>query len=388
MAEQIQWLDGRAKDGKSVEKICPQRHITQDQWQSEWNKIFLNASCRYCYDFISDYECIFEHPVESSKYVYQQELWDNLQAAKQKGTRVSIVNIAHFTELQTAKEIVASGGFRGGKKKINEDAQMCDVKAKFSWWSPIFSEDDTAKLVRDTLGAAIQPFLAELGDQFHGDGSNQDDETDSDQDTEKGGEQDNEEGSDQNDEIDQEGSEQNDEKDDHPVDDQDNLTQLLKQFATSNAFNPTAELYGNCYFPYSINELCNHYRNCFDGDQELQFKILGTFSYKKEVMHAILICSQEYGNGYFKKYPLVLTPEEDNNKEAVVTRDDNGKWVWKPQATGTDEIKRLPGKNMWPKYRRWEHVAFAFHIPKKWGKDACISVPDLCENSYRLIQKN
>ena len=79
---------------------------------------------------------------------------------------------------------------------------------------PIFGEDDI-KRVRETLGEAIQPFLAEDGDQFHGECTDQDGENDSDQDTEKGGDQDNEEGSDQNDGIDQEMScEQNDEKDD------------------------------------------------------------------------------------------------------------------------------------------------------------------------------
>ena len=179
MADQIPWLDGRAKVGKSVEKICPKRHITQDQWQSEWNKTFLNASSEHCYDFISDYECIFDHPVESSKY-FCRELWDNLQAAKQQGTRISIVNIAHFTKRSFAHEIKESGGFRGGMKKINEDAKGRNVKAKFSWWSPIFGEDDI-KLVRDTLGVAIQPFLSELSDQFHGDGSDRDGKIDSDQ---------------------------------------------------------------------------------------------------------------------------------------------------------------------------------------------------------------
>ena len=377
MAEQIQWLDGRAKDGKSVEKICPKRHITQDQWQSEWNEMFLNDWSEHCYDFISDYECIFKHPVESSKYFYR-ELWDNLQAAKQQGTCISIVNIAHFTKLPFAREIVESGGFKGGMKKINEDAKGRDVEAKFSWWSPIFFEDDIRR-VRDTLGAAIQPFLDdELSDRLHGDGSDQDDEIDSDQD--------NEESSNQNDEIDQEGSEKDDDDDHHhhQDDDQDALTPLQKQFASSNAFNPNAQLYGSFFVQYNINYLCDRYRFHFGGDHKVQFKILGTFSYKTEVMHAVLICSQEYGNGRFKEYPPVLTPEEDVNNEAVVTRDNNGNWVWKPQATGT-VIKRLPDQRIsYPKYRRWEHVAFAFHIPKKWGNETLMSVPDLRLNLHYL----
>ena len=162
MAEQIQWLDGRAKDGKSVEKICPKRHITQDQWQSEWNEMYLNDSSEHCYEFISDYECIFDHPVDTSRKFLYGGLWDNLQEAKEQGTRISIVNIAHFTKLSFARKIVESGGFRGRMKKINENSKGRNIKPKFSWWSPIFFEDDI-KRVRNTLGAAIQPFLAEVG---------------------------------------------------------------------------------------------------------------------------------------------------------------------------------------------------------------------------------
>ena len=451
--------------------------------------MFLNDWSKHCYDFISDYECIFKHPVGMFHKFFYGGLWDNLQAAKQRGTCISIVNIAHFTKLPFACEIVESGGFKGGMKKISEDAKGRDVEAKFSWWSPIFFEDDI-KRVRDTLGEAIQPFLDELSDQFRGDGSNQDDEIDSDQDTEKGGDQDNEEGSDQGDEIDsdqdpekgsdqdneegsdqndeidsdqdtekggdqdmEEGSDQNDEIDSdqdtekgsdqdneegsdqdddseidsdqdtekggdqdmeggsdqddeidqegsekgndddddhhhhhhhHQDDDQNALTPLKKQFASSNAFNPNAQSYGNFYFQYNINYLCDRYRFHFGGNHEVQFKVLGTFSYKKEVMHAVLVCSQKYGDGLFKKYPPMLTPEEDKN-EAVVTRDNDGNWLWKPQATGS-VIKRLPDQRIsYPKFRRWEHVAFAFHIPDERGNETLMSVPDLRLNLHYLL---
>ena len=89
------------------------------------------------------------------------------------------------------------------------------------------------------------------------------------------------------------------------------------------------------------------------------------------------------GNGLFKEYPHVS--EKDINNEAVVTRDNNGNWVWKPQATGT-EIKRLRYENEYPKYRRWQHVAFAFHIPEEWKNDpeseAIMSVPNLPQNLH------
>ena len=375
MAEQTRWLDGQAKVPGIVEKICPKRHITQNQWLREWNEMYLNDKSKHRYDYISDYECIFNDPFKTLKYIYL-ESWDKLQAAKLQGTHISITNVAHFTKNNFADGIIESGGFRGGIKKYDENAKGDDVKAKFSWWSPVFGEDDI-KLVRKTLGAAIQPFIAELRDQSN----NEDDE-------EISGEENDEEGSEQIDERDSErndedGSEQSDENCDD--DDQDDLAQLPKQFATSEAFKPNAQRYGRSYFQYDINDLCDYYRVHFD--DEVQFKILGTFSYKKQVMHAVLICSQENGNGLFKEYLPVLTPEEDSDNKAVVTRDNNGDWVWKPQATGT-VIKRLPDQMDYPMYRRWEHVAFAFHIPEEWRLDSyneqLMIVPELGENLHRL----
>ncbi|XP_078381352.1 uncharacterized protein LOC144664097 [Oculina patagonica] len=318
--EQVQWLDGQANVEDNAEKICPMRRIRQNQWQSEWNEMYLG---RWSYDYISDYECIFNHPIdEKVKDLYID--CDNLQAAKQQGTKVPITNLAHFTKSDVADTIIESGGFIGGMKKINEDAQGNDIKAKFSWWSPKFSEGDI-KQVRNTLGGVIQPFL----------------------------------------------------------DEQDNLDQLKNQFATSDAFVPNPQRYGTSYFQYDINYLCQQYENQVGG--EVQFKILGTFGYKQEVMHAVLVCSQANGDGMFGAYPDVLTPEEDVNNEAVVTRDNDGNWIWKPQATGA-VIKRL--YNHWqrfPKYRRWEHVAFAFHFPDEWGMnqeaiEAIMFVPELTDH--------
>ena len=270
------------------------------------------------YDYISDYECIFNHPIdEDVKELYGPERWDSLQAAKQQGTMVPITNLAHFTEPAVADEIIESGGFKGGLKKINEDGQGQDIKAKFSWWSPKFSKDDI-KQVRENIGVAIKPFFH----QHRGDNDDQVDDQD-------------------------------------PVD----LILLKNQFATSDAFNPKLWRYGSSYFQYDINDLCQQYGKHFN--TEVQFKILGTFAYKKEVMHAVVIYSETNCAGeLFEGCPPVLTPEGDVHNEAVVTRDSHGNWVWKPQATGSS-IERLGSQNRRPRYRRWEHVAFAFHIPEE-----------------------
>lgn len=224
---------------------------------------------------------------------------------------------------EIAETIIETGGFKGRKKKINEGGEGNVVSASLSWWSPIFSINDR-DLVRNTLGGAIQPFL----------GQNED------------------------------------------------LENLKSQFATSDAFIPQrqAERYGKSYFNFGINELSQHYEN-YVGGGELQYKILGTFAYKAEVMHVVLVCSQANGAGQFAAYLLV--PEEDINNEAVVTRDAKGNWVWKPQTTETT-IRRLEAHSWqnYPMYRRWEHVAFAFHIPDELGNQ--INVPDLDKHLIQL----
>lgn len=75
--EQVQWLDGQANVSYAVEKICPARHIRQNQRLREWNETY---GSRWSYQYISDYECIFNHPIDAN--VTEQEGWDNLQAAK------------------------------------------------------------------------------------------------------------------------------------------------------------------------------------------------------------------------------------------------------------------------------------------------------------------
>lgn len=322
MAEQIQWLDGEAKVPGIVEKICPKRHIRQNQWQSEWNKMYQNDSSKHCYDFISDYECIFNRPIKPHP---DPTRWDALQQLKQRGTEIAITNLAHFTSLASAEAIIESGGFMGGEKKINEDAQGDDIIAKFSWWSPVFTEKDILD-VRETLGDALDPF----------------------------------------------------------IDPQDKICTLKDQFAASDAFRPRRyQRYGSYYLKYNINDLCHYYGERFKG--AVRFKILGTFGYKQEVMHAVLVCSQANAAGMFRVYPEVTLHQEFCNDGVVEMRGPG--WIWRPQATGT-EIKRLCRYwQTYPLYRRWEHAAFAFHIPDDWEQEGKLMfVPELPDNLHDLLQ--
>ena len=301
MAQDILWIDGQAKWG-CVERICPGKYIRSGQWEAEWN----NSFDRPHYDYISDYDCVFRHPVEMNYVVenYDLESWSNLQTAKQNGTDVTITNVAHFCKQQASQAIIGDGGFIGGSKKINEGPEGDDITATFSWWSSIFTGD--VAQVRAHFKTVLQPF-----------------------------------GND----------------DDLPA-------AVSGQFATSHAFKPNGDRYGDHYFQYGIKELCQAYKNLYQ-DAEIEFRILGTFLYKCEVMHAVLVCSEANGAGRFKDYPLLAANEAVNNE---------GMWTWKPEATGT-EIRRLEGSwQPYPMYRRWEHVAFAFHIPDYID---VMTVPDL-----------
>ena len=173
----------------------------------------------------------FDQPInENAHLALNQGRWQDLKEAKQRGTNISITSLSHFTTKENADAIVNSGGFRGGIKKITEDAERNNVEATFSWWSPKFDEAVITE-VRDTLVQVIQPFLAY----------------------------------------------------------EDNIIELQNQVATSDAFkpNPARPRYGCHYFQYGINNLCHYYGNFLD--DEVQFKILGTFGYKQEVMHAVLV---------------------------------------------------------------------------------------------------
>ena len=236
------WLNGEANVTSEKETICPGIHLTQSQWLPEWNEHYLQPNGQgHRYDYISDYECVFNHPNDhwgNEDLQDDQTRWKNLQKAKREGTTLRIDNLAHYTKPEAAEQIVNTNGFRGGQKKINEikyPTYRHNFKAKFTWWSPIFSSHDIAN-VRDHLGGVIQPFIGE----------------------------------------------------------NDNQQALQNQFATSDAFrpNPDRRGYGKRFFQYGIHDLCQYYQNQVGGD-ELRYKILGTFSYKQEVMHAVLVCSQK-----------------------------------------------------------------------------------------------
>ena len=214
-ADQNQWIEGRARVEGANEHILPRSHDYDHRWNDR-------------YHYISDYDCIFDYPVNRTQIEqkYGKQKWENLKKAKQKGTEIPIKNLAHFTNKDKAAGIITSGGFKGGVKKINEDEI-----ASLSWWSPKFNNRDR-ELVRDTLNGAIKPFYGDRND-----------------------------------------------------------IGLENQFATSKAFQPPT-IYGNSFFEYPIDKLCKYYIKYRKiGKNQIQFKILGTYVYACEIMYAVLVCS-------------------------------------------------------------------------------------------------
>ena len=268
------------------------------------------------YDYISDYECPFPSPIPQD-FQQQEKRWGVLQKAKATGTNVPIVRLVHVTDEASADRIVERNGFTGRLKIINEN-----VKRRFSWWSGKFDEDDVESVRRHLADHVIDPFIGK-----------------------------------------------NDQR------------QVLRdQFATSDAFTIQGR-YGGVYFTYTIVELCGFYATMMGIDVgKLRFKVLGTYSYKKEIMHAVCVCGDEDAKRKFNTYPDVPTPEDgDAHVHAVVRRNADGKWEWKPQATATEICRFDRYWQNYPMYCRWEHVAFAFYLP---SEDHLLAVDDIKDHVY------
>ncbi|KAL3879422.1 hypothetical protein ACJMK2_031720 [Sinanodonta woodiana] len=124
--------------------------------------------------------------------------------------------------------------------------------------------------------------------------------------------------------------------------------QVLYQTARTPAFQPRS-MHGNCKFTIGIKEVMHAYSS----DLDLEMKILGTFAYQQEIMHAILVCLPNSPNTHTLP-PLFSNP--------LIQRDTQlEKWIWKPHSTGNTYIYYID--SIIPKFIRWEHVTFAFEVP-------------------------
>ena len=102
----VNWLDGEGK--LSPEKFSPGRHITPNEWRTEFGTFFHQPH----YDYISDYECVFHYPYSPGYYLaYNGVSWQPLQQVTQLRTNVhSIIpynpyNGVRWPRLQQAKQL-------------------------------------------------------------------------------------------------------------------------------------------------------------------------------------------------------------------------------------------------------------------------------------------
>lgn len=129
---------------------------------------------------------------------------------------------------------------------------------------------------------------------------------------------------------------------------------LNDNFCSSPPFCITSR-YGNVIFECTIDQLLIAYRSQYCKKKELKFRVLGTFAYKQEVMHAIIVCPSS---------EMTILPEVPTDGNNPVTYH-LGTLQWRPETTGykanhyTTVFKNIETK----KKRRWEHIAFAFLIP-------------------------
>ncbi|XP_051883200.1 uncharacterized protein LOC127576654 [Pristis pectinata] len=125
----------------------------------------------------------------------------------------------------------------------------------------------------------------------------------------------------------------------------------------SHCFNSPAFLpgsrYGNFKFTYDIATLMEMYQRSVCEGQPPGVRLLGTFTYKLEVMHAVVVFPP--GGSLFSECPDI-----PSDPRAVVSKSVRG-WTWRPDSTGQTIG---PTTIYFPTFRRWDHVGIAFHLPR------------------------
>ncbi|KAK3599207.1 hypothetical protein CHS0354_012813 [Potamilus streckersoni] len=132
---------------------------------------------------------------------------------------------------------------------------------------------------------------------------------------------------------------------------------VTSHFASTAPFQPMSR-YGNFKFTLSIQEVLHKYgmQFCQISCGRPLMRKLGTFAYKMETMHVILVCPPgTYNTG---QCPLLFG-------DPIIQPDENlGTWIWRPHSTGDQGVSVTPSGDVSARFKRWEHVVFAFYVPK------------------------
>ena len=136
---------------------------------------------------------------------------------------------------------------------------------------------------------------------------------------------------------------------------------LNENFCSSPPFCITSR-YGNVLFEYNIDQLLKAYSLQYCHNEDPAFLVLGTYAYKQEVMHTIIVCPKNE-----TKLTRFL-PYMDKSSSAIYKADDH--WVWRPESTGSSaNYYTTSYRNIEIKQKRlWEHAAFAFFVPDYYNE--------------------
>ena len=130
--------------------------------------------------------------------------------------------------------------------------------------------------------------------------------------------------------------------------------ELYDNFMSSPPFSYDSR-YGNIRFTYSVGDILNAYKSQYCNNQEPSYLVMGTFVYRMEIMHAIMVCPPTHR----MEFPTAQL----SSSSVIFNKGDC--WIWKPDSTGSilkRPTERYPDFAHWG-FRRWEHAAFAFYIP-------------------------
>ncbi|XP_078268932.1 uncharacterized protein LOC144600917 [Rhinoraja longicauda] len=120
----------------------------------------------------------------------------------------------------------------------------------------------------------------------------------------------------------------------------------IHQFFNSPPFQEESR-HGNFKFTYDVKSLMAMYESSVCGGGKAELRVLGTFTYKQEVMHAVVVCPSDVAP-LFNHCPLVASDDQ-----AAVSKSDQG-WTWRPDST----------RVVYKPWSRWDHVSLAFHLPR------------------------
>ncbi|KAL3878293.1 hypothetical protein ACJMK2_030658 [Sinanodonta woodiana] len=129
-----------------------------------------------------------------------------------------------------------------------------------------------------------------------------------------------------------------------------------RSIVNSPCFEPMSR-YGDFKLTFEIQNVIEAYSQQFCLSRKPDFRMLGTFIYKMEIMHTVLVCPPFTEDA--ETYPLL-----DQSQTPVICEDPEkeGTFIWCPDSTG-DKDKAAKDHNKRGPFRRWEHVTFAFCVP-------------------------